>query len=428
MKKIILIILLVTCLTISLSGCGDQENVNDSKNGVTITLWTPGAGTDHDSQIWKQIFDQFNKEHQGKIRIKAEFIPRGSGFEYENKVSSSVVSGGLPDILRMDGPNISSYAYYKVIRPIDQYVTADDLKDVVKSTVEQGRFKGKLYALAPNESSVAVFYNKELVKRAGIKPPTTLKNAWTWDEFLQAVKKTDRLDKKVRGVVLSPAKNEWMTYMPTPLVWSNEGDIVSKNGMQATNYINSKSTVQALTYLQKLSKYSNPDPTPTEFEDGKAAFTIQGSWEYVTLQRSYPNFKYGVTFFPYSKVKYSACGDWAFGITSKSKHPKEAAEVIRYLMKDRNVIKTSSAFGQPPATLSAFKNMPEWNRYPRTIVRDQVIHTGHPRNVVPSYPILTQEFTSATSDILDGANPKERLDEAAQSIDLMIKRNFPGEH
>ena len=48
-----------------------------------------------------------------------EFVPRNeSGGVYSDKVNASVISGGLPDVITVDGPNISVYAANNIIQPL----------------------------------------------------------------------------------------------------------------------------------------------------------------------------------------------------------------------------------------------------------------------------------------------------------------------
>ena len=48
-----------------------------------------------------------------------EFVPRNeSGGVYSDKVNVSVISGGFPDVITVDGPNISVYAANNIIQPL----------------------------------------------------------------------------------------------------------------------------------------------------------------------------------------------------------------------------------------------------------------------------------------------------------------------
>lgn len=67
---------------------------------------------------------------------------------------------------------VSYYAANGITVPLDSYFTADDLKDFMPSTVQADTYDGKLYAIAPTESSVALFYNKDYLDKAGIAYPS----------------------------------------------------------------------------------------------------------------------------------------------------------------------------------------------------------------------------------------------------------------
>ena len=50
-----------------------------------------------------------------KYFLDIEFIPRNeSGGGYSDKINAGVMSGDLPDIITVDGPNISAYVSNKI--------------------------------------------------------------------------------------------------------------------------------------------------------------------------------------------------------------------------------------------------------------------------------------------------------------------------
>ena len=55
-----------------------------------------------------QRVEDFNKEYEGKYHLTIEYIPRGSSYAYEDKVNSAAAAGILPDLLSLDGPNVSN--------------------------------------------------------------------------------------------------------------------------------------------------------------------------------------------------------------------------------------------------------------------------------------------------------------------------------
>src|SRR5262249_32606456 len=54
--------------------------------------------------------------------------------------------------------------------------------------------EGYQYSINPAGSANVVYYNMDLFDQAGIKAPTSWKDAWGWDEFLTNVKKLAKVN------------------------------------------------------------------------------------------------------------------------------------------------------------------------------------------------------------------------------------------
>ncbi len=63
-----------------------------------------------------------------------------------------------------------------------------DTSRYLPSVLTAGQYDGKLYGLAPNVNTLALFYNKTLLKQAGVSVPTT------WAELSAAAKKLTKGD------------------------------------------------------------------------------------------------------------------------------------------------------------------------------------------------------------------------------------------
>lgn len=404
-----------------LSGCSSNSKDASSDGGeVKLTMWYPEGD---ESKAYKEIVKSFNEKYDGKIEAEITFIPRGNKYAYEDKVSAAATSNTLPDLLALDGPNVANYADAGIIQPIDGLIENEN--DIVDSIIKQGTFDGKLYTVGLTESTVALFYNVKMLKDAGITPPDTLEEAWTWDEFYEAAKKLTNKEKGIYGVNWTLDYGEWIIYFTGPAVWSNGGSFIAEDGSKADGYINSPETVEALEFFQKFTKEGlvNLQPTPTEFEDGKAAMKLMGSWQWAKLQ-DYPETEWGITYYPRSPKgkQVSPSGDWNWGISKDTKHKEEAAILLNYMMEKDNVIKVARVANKPPATKSAFAEMTEWNEYPLNILKDQVLHTAHPRPSTTAYPVLSTKYGQAVQNIFLGADVKKELDKVAKEVDKEIAR------
>jgi fructooligosaccharide transport system substrate-binding protein len=415
------------------TGCSSNDDVvsneasNNNQSGssgdvVNLTVWHPESSREM-TAAYSEIFEEFNEMHKGEIEVSYEFIPRGNQYAYEDQVSAAASSSSLPDLLSLDGPNVANYADSGIIQPIDGLV--DNIDDFVDSVIVQGTFGDELYAIGPTESTVALFYNVEMLEEAGITPPTSLEDAWTWDEFYEAAKTLTDRENGIYGVNWTLDYGEWIIYFSGPTVWSNGGGFIAEDGSTTEGIMNSPETIEALEFLQKFAEEGlvNLQPTPTEFEDGNAAMMLMGSWQWENL-KEYPDTEWGITYYPRSPKgeQVSPSGDWTWGMSTNTEHQEEAALLLNFLTNEENGLKLALASGKPAARKSAFDNMTEWNELPLRVLKDQVIETSHPRPRTTSYPVLSARYGEAVQNIFLGADVKEELDRVASEVERDIER------
>ena len=395
-----------------------QASESKSADGVAnVTIWSP-TDTAAIEAWWTEKIDQWNKENPD-IQVKREAIDRADAYAYENKITTATTSGNLPDILYVDGPMVSYYAANGITVPLDSYFPADDLKDFMPSTVQADTYDGKLYAIAPTESSVALFYNKDYLDKAGIPYPsdTDIKQAWTWSQFLDNAKKLTTADYVGTNIIMD--KGEGIIYALGQFFTEGGAQFVSDDGSKADGYINSDASVKTAEYLNEFIKngYANLDPVKDEFLNGKAATLLGGSWNIADLEKS--NLNWGVSYFPVADDGKAASptGDWAAAITKDSKNPDAAGKFLQWAMNSDNIASYASAVAKPASRASSYDKMEGWDSGARALMKWQLQNTGVSRPRTPSYSVLSTDFSTAMLNIFSGSNAKDELDNVAKNFD-----------
>lgn len=220
--------------------------------------------------FWDGLADKFAKANPG-ITVKVDVV---SWETIDDKVKTLIATGQTPDVVNKG--DYSAAAAAGLLYRADEMVSKATLDDIIPTFLNNSKYNGVAYAVPDLASARALFYNKDILAKAGIK-----KLPKTWAE-LEATLKT--IKKKVPGVYpyaipLGPeeAQAEFA-------IWAGgNGGVMFKNGKWV---LNSKENVAAMAFLKKLTAAGLTQPNPakcdrtacaqTLFAQGKAAF-INGS-------------------------------------------------------------------------------------------------------------------------------------------------------
>lgn len=392
-------------LMFAMWGCSNSKSAN-SQDGKTLTMWVHVSDDSKEGKVYQKRVDAFNKKYASEnVKAKVDFIPRsGNGGGYEDKVNAALTTNTLPDVITLDGPNTAAYAKSGVIAPLDEYIKDQD--DLLPSIKQQGTYQGKLYAIGVSESSVGIYYNKKMLKDAGVDLKTlpTVENPWTWDEFLELCKKLkNKYDKPAIDMQLQ-SKDEMLTYALLPFVWSAGGDVLSKDGKKSEGVFNDKPTVAAMTFIQTMLKegYTTRTPVKQAFETEKYPMKMSGVWTVTDMETNFPNVDYGVMPYPVSpktKKLVSPSGSWQFAMTQTSENKEWSAKLVDWMTNKESNLELSRSIAALPVRYSSEKVMAKEFSDEMNVFLQQLKETGHARPVTPAYPQVTRAFQQAIDDI-----------------------------
>lgn len=147
---------------------------------------------------------------------------------YWDRLSIQSAAHGQPCAISMQSRYIDQYARGSVLRPLDDLVAsgAISLKGVRQSVIDTARQPdGKLYMIPYGVSTLAVFYNRSLLDRAGIAPPGP---NWTWDDLAKIARAAQpKLPRRVYAIALLGGQAE----MFFPWVLGHGEKVFTPNGI-----------------------------------------------------------------------------------------------------------------------------------------------------------------------------------------------------
>lgn len=394
---------------------------------VTIQVWIFGnTGTDENSEAvtTRRIIEAFNAEYRGRIRAEINPIANPDT-EFGAKITSAALAKQLPDLFQFDGPNVASYAYGKILRPLDDVFPRSELSDFIPSILEQGTWRGRLWALGAFSSSIGVTVNKKLLDTTKLVPPTTVDAAWDWQTFSDAARGLTKNGQQGLDLHFDYGVSEWFTYLMLPFIWSNGGDVLAPDGSKASGYVNGAPAVEVLSEFQALFRDGviSPSPDPKAFEKGTVALQINGGWV-IDGFKEFPELQWTMMPLPYFKTKVSPSGSYCWGISEQTRQPAAAAELLRWLVGAKTgIVPIVTTNRLPPARQSAYPLLPFYSELPYSIFGEQLRRTSRSRPVTPVYPFLSAKFAEALNDIALGSPVRPALDRVATLVDDEIRRN-----
>ena len=437
MKKlpVFLLALSVVASSVSLTGCDKKVKPGDVKGydegEEYISMWVHTIEDTPEGEAYKKSVDSFNETYNGKYFADIEFIPRNdSGGGYSDKINASVMSGDLPDVITVDGPNVSAYAANGIIQPLAE-LTDDEKSAYLDSILDQGTVDGKLYALGAMESSVGLYCNKAILKEAGIEVPDK-DHPWTFSEFLDILEKIKPVTDSMNGYPLDMTfpVGESSIYYFAPFIWSNGGDLISEDGLTADGYFNSDKNAEVFKYFRGLveNKYMSEAPVDKLFESGRAAFKFDGAWEVNTIYQSYSDIDLGVA--PYivsddwDGERYTPTGSWAYAATTKATNINAATELVKWMSGVESGILLYENTKSMPSTYAAYDQITTFEEDENyKALYEQLRDYGHPRPKTPVYPQVSTSFQQILEDVaLSGKDVNDEMDKSVERINAKLKR------
>src|SRR3954463_9311486 len=181
-KRLLAASALAALAPLTLAACGGGGGGGSSSGGDATATVDSLTVLDYyvDAPGHTQIGDQLTKcgTSIGVPKIDRQSVP---GPTLIQKVLQQASSKTLPDVLMLDNPDIQQIAETGALAPLDDYgITADGY---APGPVSAATYDGKLYGLQPGANTLAIFYNKDVLEKAGVQPPKT------WDELKAAAKK-----------------------------------------------------------------------------------------------------------------------------------------------------------------------------------------------------------------------------------------------
>jgi multiple sugar transport system substrate-binding protein len=271
-----------------------------------------------------------------KLTIKYELYPGDVAVLY-----TQAAAGTLSDVFFNSDGNIVPFANNNVTLDLKPLAIADkefNLDDIFPSMLGLGTFNGKVMMFPEALDVVTMYYNKDLLTKAGAAMPTA---DWTWDDFITNMEKVVAISKNAQGVPdFWGIDNQTWSWWATVIPWIyGYGGKVWDPATKKSTWSDPK-TLQGLTaYADMWKKVGQPlgtDVGGQSFMLGKAAVWthIEGVRSSVRTAGKAVPFDWDVQIMPKMPdgKHHTGMGCWGLSVYAKSKMQPAAYEFAKTLV------------------------------------------------------------------------------------------------
>lgn len=410
------------------AGCsGESTTPQSSSSGWSVPSTDPTATISVLSHLnlkadgMQAVIDAFQQAHP-TIKINYESVPFDS---LASTIDARVANkDGNPDVYWADQPRISALAARGEAEDLTNAFSSSKA-NFVPTAYDAGVYQGKLWALPIANSTQLLYYNKALLKKAGLpNPSASTDQRMTWEQLTADAKKA-----KAGGAQYGFLFGQFDRYyqlQPLPMQLGGSAGATGDGNLAPD--ISSEPWVKAFGWYRSLfadgaaPKGVNSEQTSPAFLAGRAAYMVQGPWLLPQLTES--KVDWGVAPQPVFEggKPVTPTGSWSLAMNPFSKQKEAAAIFIKWMAVDNGYIQylpapelAASNEGKKLYFARDVFESPEGQNAAR-IIDYETSNTAANRVSTIGYIEFETIMNQAFADIRNGADPKTTLDKATTEL------------
>jgi ABC-type glycerol-3-phosphate transport system substrate-binding protein len=390
---------------------------------VTIQFWEGHSVQEETATI--EMIKAFEASHPN-IKINRTKVSFGTNFE---KITTAVASNTLPDVSPIWSGFLTQFAAAGQLLDLTEYGAAETKAKIYPAAWSYVEWQGGVYGVPYAFDPRFIAYNETAFKEAGLSEPPK-----TYDELLAyAEKLTKRNGNTVERYGMGIGAADALVYLYVNLVYSFGGTIFNEDGTEVV--LNNQAGVEGANYLSKLAKSGTisygaaggTDDLRNSLLSGRVAMLHDGPWIFYAASNASDPQPIGAAPMPVvspeqESVNFGSVG--AYVVYKSSKHPKEAAEFVKFMASPEaqqyrvKLLKTGVAtdVASQPAAIETFKKWPGLEKAQTYLAQSQIF----PRH--EKWSKVFQAILPAAEAIMGGADPQATLDDMVNQINRQLRR------
>lgn len=435
MKKLFSMLIAITMITMLFAGCSSKKNevqtsnenkkeeaqtadtssdtaedtadvAADTSGGASgdVTLWYYWETEGHQKAL-NEMIQKFN-DSQSNIKVEAKYVPFA---DFKKQLSIGASADQLPDLIIQDNPDTASYAQMGIFADItDKF----DVSSYYPGPVNSCTLDGRLYGVPFGSNDLLLYYNKDMLEKAGCQVPTT------WDELLDVAKKCT--SGNVSGFAHSSVQNEEGTFNFLTWVWSTGAsayEINSEGGIKALTMV--KNLIDSGAMPKEAINWTQGD-TMNQFISGNLAMMINGTWQVPTMRSEVPDLNWGVAPIPMDKQQASGLGGENYSIIAGG-NEEAALEFLKFATQKDQCLFMMNAMGYISADSNIAKDQFSGDEVYEAFVEE--MQYANARGPLAEWPEVSDAISLAFNEVMTGASePQAAAEKAQATIDEVLNK------
>ncbi len=338
-RKQVLVSFVLPAIIVAFAFSGSAVTAHADTVRITVSHYSDATGP-----YFNEMAQEFEKANPGTT-IKVEEVNWDA---LQQKLQTDIMGGANSDLAIVATRWLLDFVHDDVAEPLDGYMDASFRDRFIGQILAPGEIKGKVYGLPLAASTRALYYNKDLLAKAGY--PNGPK---TWNDVIDASKKLKAMH--IAGFGLQGKEIETDVYFYYGL-WSYGGDVIGKDGKAA---FNSQAGVKAATLYKTMIDDGLTEPGVTGynregvqnlFKQGRVAMVISLPFLSKQISKEAPNLKYGIGPIPMGTTQATYAVTDSIMMFKNSKVKKSAWKFLDFLFTKSPRVEFSKTEGFLPTT------------------------------------------------------------------------------
>ncbi|MFL6110439.1 MAG: extracellular solute-binding protein [Catenulispora sp.] len=279
----------------SAAACSSSAS-SAAKSGTSGTTGASGGGGGSASYTFWDPYPQFDGSSDWGKRVAACGTQAGvtvkrtslDTSDVANKTLLAAQQGDSPDVILVDNPVVSTLAEAGVLNKNSDLGLDDSA--IQKNIIGAGVVDGAAYGVPIGANTLALYYNQNVLKAAGVDP-TTVKD---WASLTAALQKVKAAGKK--GITFSAIGTEEGSFQFLPWFWGAGGDLKALNNANGVAAVTLWKDWVAKGLAPNDVLQNTQTTSWQEFATGDYAFGENGTWQLANAAKA--GFPYGIINIP----------------------------------------------------------------------------------------------------------------------------------